>query len=338
MTALNDFDRLESTGIWQASPDAQRRDVIISVGEATLTLANQQNSALTHWSLPAIRRVNPDEMPALFSPGSASQERLELTDETMIEAISKVQVAIEKRKPHPGRLRFALTGGASALVLGLAIFWLPGAMLKYTASVVPAQKRAAIGQSLLDNIQRIAGKPCDNPLGVQSLNQLHRRLFGSDDGKIVVVSSGVNKTIMLPGKILVINRALLEDHEEPDVVAGYLLAENLRSRNSDPFANLLRRSGLKASFGLLTTGKISEETLMEYAEVLLVQKTEPVADLALLKSFELANIQSTPYAYALDISGETSIKLIEADPVSSNSAKEILDDGSWVSLQGICDS
>ena len=337
MTALNDFQRLESTGIWQATPDAQRRDVIVSVGDATLTLADLQNTALTHWSLPAIRRVNPGEEPALFSPGSASVERLELTDETMIDAISKVRVAIEKRKPHPGRLRFALTGGTIALVTALAVFWLPGAMLKYTASVVPDEKRAEIGENLLENIQRIAGKPCGNPLGLQSLGQLHNRLFSPGAGKIVVVSSGVRNTVTLPGKITVINRALIEDHEQPDVVAGFLLAENLRSENTDPFARLLRHAGLIASFKLLTTGNLPDSALAGYAESLLTEQRGPLPDPDLLAEFETAQVRSSPYAYALDISGETSLKLIEADPVSTNSAQEILGDGAWVSLQGICE-
>lgn len=337
MTALNDFERLESTGIWQATPDAQRRDVIISVGEATLTLADQQNSALTHWSLPAIRRVNPGEEPALFSPGSDSVERLELADETMIEAISKVRVAIEKRKPHPGRLRFGLTGVSIAAVLALVLFWLPGAMLKYTASVVPAAKRGAIGENLLLNIRRVSGKPCDNALGAQALTQLHTRLFDDRAGKFVVVSSGVRQSVTLPGQITVINRALLEDHEEPDVVAGFLLAENLRSQQSDPFARLLHHSGLMASFRLLTTGEIPDQTLADYAETLVTRQNDTVADQDLLVRFDSAGIRSTPYAYALDITGETTIKLIEGDPVSPATAREILSDGAWVSLQGICD-
>ncbi len=336
MTALNDFERLESTGIWQATPDAQRRDVIISVGKATLTLADQQNSALTHWSLPAIRRINPGERPALFRPGVDSEERLELADETMIDAIKQVQSAIQKRKPHPGRLRFWLTGGAVTLVFLLAVLWLPGAMLKYTASVVPTAKRAEIGNSLLANIQRVSGLPCNNPLGLQSLQLLHHRLFSPDDGRIVVVSSGVQRSVFLPGQIIVINRALVEDHEQSDVVAGYLLSEKLRGQKTDPLARLLQGAGIVASFRLLTTGDIPEETLATYAEDLLTQEYPAVADTELLAMFETAKVRSSPYAYALDISGETTIELIEGDPITPGNAEEILNDGAWVSLQGIC--
>ena len=54
MTVLAEYQRLEAEGVWRADEDAQRRDVIVSIGEATLTLTDLNEVALTHWSLPAI--------------------------------------------------------------------------------------------------------------------------------------------------------------------------------------------------------------------------------------------------------------------------------------------
>ncbi|MEE9387998.1 MAG: hypothetical protein V3U96_05280 [Paracoccaceae bacterium] len=335
MTALKKFERLECPGIWQASETAQRRDVIVSVGEATLIMTDQQETALVHWSLPAVERVNPGERPAIFRPGPDADDRLELTDNTMIKAIAKVQSAIARGRPHPGRLRLGLVSGIALLVGLLATFWLPGAMGDYTASVVPASKRAAIGESLLANIRRVSGKPCETVLGQQSLRRLHTRLFAQQSGKIVVVSSGVQRAQHLPGSIILLNRALVEDHEEIDVAAGYVLAENLRATDTDPLVRMLRQAGASTSFRLLTTGEISEKSLAKYAEYLLTSAADPVSDTALLKLFSTSKTRSTPYAYALDISGETTVGLIEADPGIQN-ALPILDDGDWVSLQGIC--
>jgi len=90
MTALSDFERLECLGLWRASADAQRQDVIVSVGDATLTLSDSNGTAIAHWSLPAIERVNPGKRPALFRPGEDATELLELTDDTLIQAIKKV--------------------------------------------------------------------------------------------------------------------------------------------------------------------------------------------------------------------------------------------------------
>ena len=60
-------------------------------------------------------------------------------------------------------------------------------------------------------------------------------------------------------------------------------------------------------------------------------------DEPLLERFAAAGVSSTPYAYALDITGESTLRLIEGDPMRSEGArKPVLDDGDWVALQGIC--
>jgi len=338
MTALKDFERLESTGIWRASPDAQRRDVIVSVGEATLTISDHKESAITHWSLPAIQRVNPGKHPALFHPGEDAAETLEVDDDTLIRAMARVQSAIEKRRPHHGRLRFAIVGGLALVALLLALFWLPGAMITYTASVVPETKRIAIGENLLTRIQRISGRPCNNPLGQTALNMLHARLATDARGKIVVLSGGVPTAAHLPGGIILLNRGLVEDFEDPEVPAGFVLVEQLRGAKKDPLLDLLRSAGLSSSFRLLTTGKLRQTALDNYAETLLTSNPSEIANSAILARFLAAGVRTAPYAYAIDISGETTIGLIEADPVTPQAARRVLDDSSWVSLQSICDS
>ena len=56
-TALTEYARLESGGLWKAGPDAQRREVVVSFGEATLVLSDTAGRPLTHWSLPAVERL-----------------------------------------------------------------------------------------------------------------------------------------------------------------------------------------------------------------------------------------------------------------------------------------
>jgi hypothetical protein len=61
-----------------------------------------------------------------------------------------------------------------------------------------------------------------------------------------------------------------------------------------------------------------------------------VDDELLLARFEAAAVRSTPYAFALDPTGETTLGLIEADPVPLAVAAPLMPDADWVSLQGIC--
>jgi len=106
-TALSKYQRLEASGLWRADPEAQRIDVIVSVGEATLTITDLRERVLTHWSLAAIARANPGQRPAVYHPDGDPGETLELTtDEVeMIAAIEKLRSAIARQRPRPGRLR-----------------------------------------------------------------------------------------------------------------------------------------------------------------------------------------------------------------------------------------
>ncbi len=336
MTALTQYERLESPGLWRASPDAQRRNVIVSVGDATLTISDARETALTHWSLPAVERLNPGIRPALFAPAPDSDEQLELDDEAMIRAIEKVRQAIARRRPHHGRLRQMLIAASIVLVAALALFWLPGALVSYTVNVVPAPTRAAVGQRLLTRIRRVAGQQCDDPLGRAALGRLATRVLGPGQAQLVVLTGGIGHAGHLPGGIILLNRALVEDYEEPDVVAGYVLAEAERIRQRDPVEKLLQAAGLVPTLRLLTTGKLPDTVLDDYAETLLTAAPDPLSDAALLARFAQAGLRSSPYAYAVDLTGESTLGLIEADPVPLGSTAPILSDGDWVSLQGIC--
>ena len=118
MTALNEFARLETTGLWRPEAEAQRREVVVSLGETTLIIMDGAGRPLAHWSLPAIQRLNPGHRPADYSPEPQGGETLELADDTVIDAIEKVRRSIDRRRPHPGRLR---TGGSLTILAALAV-------------------------------------------------------------------------------------------------------------------------------------------------------------------------------------------------------------------------
>ena len=336
MTALTKYDRREATALWRPEEGAQRVDVLLSLGNATLTISDMRENVLNHWSLPAIQRVNPGERPAIFRPGDDATEELETEDEDMIRALEKVRKLIERRRPHPGRLRHWVTAGVLASLLLLAVFWLPGALRSYTVSVVPEPTRAAIGQQILTRIGRITGQECRGRDGRAVLTRLARTTTGNPDLRVVVLSGAVQTTQHLPGNITLLNRALIEDFEHPDVLAGFLLAEELRRDSTDPIIPLLTHVGLRGTVQLLTTGFLPETAIDEYAEDLLTTPQSEVPTTALLDRFKAQGVRATPYAYALDLTGETTLDLIEADPVPETLAKSLLSDDDWVRLQGVC--
>jgi len=338
MTALKEFERLESTGLWRPSPEDQRRDVIVSLGDATLTIADARGVALAHWSLGAVMRAKPGKA-AIYHPDTDPGQTLEIppSETEMIAGIDRLLQAIEKRRPRPGKLRFFLAALGFAAVASAIVFWLPDALERYAVKVVPAVKRAEIGQDLLEHLTRVTGTPCRSPDALAPLERLATRILGEGPaGRIAVLRDWAGESSHLPGGIVLLDRAILEDFEDPDVVGGYIIAEALRATERDPLADLLDHSGLRATLVLLTTGALPDSAMSAYAEYLLTQPSARPDTAALLTAFARAELRSTPYAYARDMTGERTLPLIEADPRRIEGSRQVLSDSDWVRLQGIC--
>lgn len=337
MTALHQYDRLESDGLWRADLDAQRRDVTVSFGNATLVIADGAGRPLTHWSLPAIMRQNAGTRPAIFTPNEDAHEILEIEDDLMIDAIEKVRQSLAKARPKRGKLRGLVSLGLLAGCAALAVFWLPDALVTQTASVVPASKRAEIGATVLGQVQQLTGPRCRDANGIEALARLHTRVFGPDaQGRIVVLPQLDQGAVTMTGGIIALDRRIIENANDPAVPAGYLLAALTAKQGQDPLASILRAAGLRQTMGLLTSGDLPTDVLASYART--ITDTDPVfaSDDDLIVAFETAQIPTTPFAYARDGSGQRTVGLIAGDAFSERDEPEILSDSDWIRLQGIC--
>ncbi|MDZ7710149.1 MAG: hypothetical protein U5K36_08835 [Roseovarius sp.] len=339
-TALDRYQRLEASALWRPEPGAQRLDVIVSLGEATLTITDMRDRVKAHWSLAAIARANPGTEPALYHPDADPGETLEIAEgeDEMIAAIETLSSAIARQRPKPGRLRL-LGVATSLLAVGLVIaLWLPGVARDHVLRVVPAVKRAEIGQALLGHVQRVTGPACRTPGGADALAALERRLAPAQGrNRLMMVRSGVREALRLTGGTILVNADLVEDHDTPAVVAGAIIAAHLRAEAHDPLARLLDDAGLREMLRLLATGSLSDDALRAHAEMLLKEPPAPVPDAALIAGFARWQVRTTPYAYARDVTGETVLGLIEADPFARETdLPPILSDGNWLRLQGIC--
>ena len=92
MTALTQYQRLEATGIWRKSAEAQRIDVIISIGESSLVITDINEKPLAHWSLAALAVKQSKDGNKLYHPDGDPSETLELgnNENEMAEAIEKL--------------------------------------------------------------------------------------------------------------------------------------------------------------------------------------------------------------------------------------------------------
>lgn len=328
MTALNKYVRLESGGLWRASPDAQRKDVVVSFGDATLVIADHAGRPLTHWSLPAVTRQNPGERPAIYIPDDEASEALEIAEDTMIDAIEQVRKSLDKDRPHPGKLRHWITAGLVLAGILLAVFWLPGALTRQTLAVVPLPKRMEIGATILGHMQTQTGPTCRDPRGTAAADHLAQRLFGpSTQTRIVVVPQLAQGAVALPGGLIVMDQNILKGADDPAVAAGYVLTARANRRQSDPLESILRTAGLGVTFRLLTSGEIPSDVLKATAESH-VMAPWPEQDAALLgPAFEAANVPMGPYAALVGI---------DASAPETTDNLMILSDTDWISLQNIC--
>lgn len=338
MTALKKYQRLESPGLWRETPADQRREVVVAFRQATLVLKDPRTElALSHWSLPAVERINPGDVPALYGPGPDSDEMLEIDDPDMIAALETVRGALGRARPRPGRLRGSLLGGATLAILAVGAFFLPDALVRHTASVLPTATRAQIGADALQDLSRLTGPACQTPLGDRALSLLSERLFGGKGVQLVVLPEALPNAASLPGNILLLGLPMLKEASGPDVPAGFALAETLRAATDDPLLPILRHAGFAATVRLLTTGTLPEGALERYGETFLAAPRPRPADDLLLPAFDGAAVSSSPFGYALDATGESTLGLIEADPYRGGTPRELLNAEDWASLQAICD-
>lgn len=336
-TAHKQYARLEGTAIWRPSAQEQRRDVIVSLGKTTLTIATSADQPLAHWSLAAVTRQNPGESPPLFTPGPDADETLEIEDETFAQALEDLLRALARTRPHHGRLRLLVAAGVLAALLGAGIFWLPGALTAYTVRIVPPATRAALGDRLVERLSRIAGAPCRNPLGLGALDSLRARVLGPESpARLAVLTDMVPLSAHLPGHTILLSRRLVEEPNGPEAIAGFVLAEEERIEERDPLLDLLETAGLSATLTLLTTGTLPEAALDRHAEIVLTRPPAPVDHDRLIARFKAAGFSAEPYARMLDPSGQSTAWLIKADPVPLARSRPPLTDGQWISLQQIC--
>ncbi|SHI64514.1 hypothetical protein [Wenxinia saemankumensis] len=327
-TALSRYARLECPGLWRPSHEAQRRDVTVSFGQATLVISDSAGRPLTHWSLPAVERLNPGEDPALYGPDREAGETLELSDATMIDAIETVRKSLDRARRHPGRLRQVIVWGGGALAVVAIALWLPSALLTQALGAVPETKRSEIGAILLGHLQRVTGPACRNPLGTEALARLHERVMGPDaPGQAVVLPAALPGPLYLPGGLIVLSRRTVETASEPSVVAGQMIAA-VNGPAGDPMAPILRAEGLRATVTLLTTGDLPDAALATEAQRLLSNPVVPPDPDALAPWFEAADVPMGPWARYRETD--------PPEPPQPASGQAVLSDGDWVGLQGIC--
>jgi hypothetical protein len=333
MTAIKEFERLEALGLWRETANAQRREVVISFGDSTLILSDINNSPLAHWSLAAIEYKGSAENGSIFSVDDLGEETLEIDDSTMIAAIGKVRASIDATRPHPGRLRWFISAITLLLFLGVTIFWLPNALTKYAASIVPESKSVQIGDSLIKSIQKTTGSICSTPSGERALRRFEDRVIGAPSNRVRILEMGTRPSVHLPGGNILLNHRLTTQSSDANLLAGYAIMERAAEDEKTPLLDLFNFIGIRKTLGFLGTGGIGNADLEAFADWRLFG---PHSDPSMHTMLELFTLAKVPFsAYATHAKND---ELLRAQDLSPEQYDPILSDNDWISLQEICGS
>ncbi|KIT18136.1 hypothetical protein [Jannaschia aquimarina] len=328
MTAIDGLERLESPAIWHPAEGEQRRDVYVSVGEAELVIFGTDEAPLSHWSLPAMRRLNPGAMPARYAPGQRADEELEIEETEMVAVLERVLDAVERGRPKRGRLRFVLSSAlTAAAILGL-LAWLPGAIRDHAIAVLPPAKQAEIGDRLLVELGALTGPPCTGPLGDEALTRLRLRLFPNTPVRMRVVQDLPAPALALPGGLLILSNEVLVARDDPEVAAGHFVAARATAHGDGPLGRFIDGLGTWGTARLLMSGDVRQQDVAEAVERLILTPPPLPADEALRGAFAEAGLAWAPWAQATG-------RPVRA---AASGLEPALDDAGWQSLRGICES
>jgi hypothetical protein len=340
MTALEKFQRLEASGLWRAAPDEQRRDTVVSLGKATLTISDSRSGAiLSHWSLPAVVRLNPGQTPALFAPTDPQGdegETLELDDPLMIDALTTIRRALSPKRIGR-RVRLAMAGAALAAVALVGLVWVPRALTDHAASITPQAARAQLGRQIVEALATTTPpvRGCAAPAGRAALTSLRLRLMGSNH-RLLVLDGAPDLTVTyVPGRLILVGRAFLEGLDSAETLAGHVLAAELALEGDDPMRALLRHAGVVATTRFLTTGDLPRDSLASFGALTLARPAPPIDPAALSARMAERNVPIGPYLATLTDEGLTEA-MTQAQLPTARALQPLVSDGEWLTLQNIC--
>ena len=93
--------------------------------------------------------------------------------------------------------------------------------------------------------------------------------------------------------------------------------------------------GTLATLTFIANGTLSNKLLATYAREMLTNPMTRPADTTLLPLFNAAKLNSGPFAYAIDATGQTTTSLISGNTMQNNYHLQITD-ADWITLQAIC--
>ena len=334
MTALDEYDRLEAVGILKCSEDDAGTEVVVTFGEATLTmnsLSNEGDRPITHWSLAAIDLVRETDEIAVYRLGDQTDETLETSDDTLRAALARVRterVAEAKPKPRNRRLQTAV----GVLALGaIGYLLLPGFVSNTASNMISPKRAEVLARDMHNMIEARTGPACENPAGVTALAKLSDRLNPGAETVFSIHDLGDVEYISLPAGRVLLNQQLLSEQVSNAVITAWAAAGVSRSIESPALSSLFEEGGFGDSLRFLSSGELPETAKARAVNSMMLGNTS-LADAEIENTVQILNNAG------LDVSNLNRLLEGQSDQKLEASASALLSDEEWTNLRNVCGS
>ncbi|QPH55021.1 hypothetical protein [Pontivivens ytuae] len=342
MTALDQYDRLEAVGLWQAAADASPREVIVTFGNATLTLMDSAEAPLAHWSLAAVEEC--DGPGLTLSPDPASGERLEIRDTDMIAAIRAVHSHTERQEAEGRRAsRLVPLLLLAVLLAGAAVFLRVPAQAAL-ANRITEQAWVNLSEQLAEDALAAPGVTLCPALGRRAPAELARiaTRLGPDMPRLRPILVRMERPwLPLPGPVFLIDAGAIESAGQVEEIAGLTALAAAQRTSGAARDTVVEELGLPALLRLASSGTLPAEDRREVLAALvdLSRIGSDAMDAEALRRLESAGLPSLPLGLLLARTGapEARVERLQAgDTIGTAAYRPALSDGDWLTLQAAC--
>jgi hypothetical protein len=334
MTALERYQRLEATGLWREGPDAPAREVIVSFGDATLTLSDLEERPLGHWALAGMRALEETRDGATYATTADGYETLTIRDGEMIAAIGAVSRSAVPHRGTTDARRGRRVWPAVAVVAAIAaLAWFGPAFLRDQAvRMTPPELAAEYGDRMLLDIMGSRGALCAAPDGVRALEALASLVLPDAAPEVRVIGLGTAPFALLPGGAILLDRGVIEAATDPQVVAGWMALVWPAPGPDGGVEALMRAAGPTGQLRHVFSGDVGAPAVSRAAAAAL--DTEPRADRAALAMarIEAAGMGSAGFAESLRAAGIAAPAGSAGDPA----APPVVGPAEWAAIRAVC--
>ena len=327
MTALDEYDRLEAVAVLKRSGEDEGTEVVVTFGEATLTmnaLTDGGDTPISHWSLAAIDLIEKTDSKAVYSLNAMTEEVLEVEDDTFQRALAKV---LQDRRSYgtapKGRRKFWIAGGLLG-VGALAYLFLPAFVANVAKGMISPERAELLATEMIPMIEDRTGPPCGNASGLVVLEELAERINPSGGTSLRVHDLGDANVISLPGGTVLINRAIIEAAPQ-DTLTAWVAIGVANVIESPAISELFENQGLMDGLGFLASGQLSRSK-KEAAVNRLLTSTSTISPVVMENAAQLLANANLP---------GSGLEAIRAG-TPSNGQADILSAQKWAALRGIC--